>query len=312
MKNVQFLFAIVMLVSCNAKRTAVTTSKEFLPGKKLAELTVEKLDEVSGLAASINNPGLLWAHNDSGNGAQVFLLDQNINIVETYTLQGVENRDWEDIAVGPGPDSTKNYVYVGEIGDNSAAFQLKHVYRFEEPIVGGREKNITVTDFDTITFQLPDLRKDTEALLIDPKTKDLYIISKSEEPVFVYQLKYPYSKKDTLTALQVGSLPLTQIVAGDFSPDGSEILMKNYDHIYYWKNSSNKTVPELLREIPLHVPYEVEPQGESITGLVITLGFIQSVRKTRRRRHSSISIRGNKGKLVERHIVLCFHLPDRI
>lgn len=273
MKNVLFLFVVLLLASCNSKRTALTTSKEFFPGKKLAELTLKKLHEVSGLAASMNNPGLLWTHNDSGNGAEVFLIDQNINIIQTYILQGVENRDWEDITVGPGPDSTKNYVYMAEIGDNSATFPLKYIYRFEEPVIGSSEKKIAITDFDTITFQLPDMRKDTEALLIDPKTKDLYIVSKREEPVYVYQLKYPYSKKDTLTALHVGSLPMTQIVAGDFSPDGSEILMKNYDHIYYWKNSSNKTIHELLKEMPQHVPYEVEPQGESITWARDNSGF---------------------------------------
>ena len=115
------------------------------------------------------------------------------------------------------------------------------------------------------TFQLPDKKKDTEAVLLDPLTKDLYIISKREEPVHVYELKYPYSTKDTLTATEVAALPLTQIVAADFSNDGSSILMKNYEHIYYWNNRGGKSIAEWLKEKFKEIPYEMEPQGEAIS-----------------------------------------------
>ena len=273
MKNVLVLFVLLLLASCTTKKASSGLSQEFLKGKRLAELTGKKLDEVSGLASSINNPGLLWAHNDSGNDAEIFLIDQKLDIKQTYILQDIKNRDWEDIAVGPGPDSTKNYIYVAEIGDNDASSQLKYIYRFEEPILDSTEGKIPVTIFDTITFQLSGSRKDTEALLIDPQTKDLYIISKREEPVHIYQLKYPHAIGDTLTAVQVGSLPLTQIVAGNISVDGTEILMKNYNHIYYWKNASYKPVLELLKEIPQEIPYEAEPQGESIAWAIDKSGF---------------------------------------
>jgi hypothetical protein len=53
-------------------------------------------------------------------------------------------------------------------------------------------------------------------------------------------------------------------VAGDISPDGREVLIKNYDHIFYWENTEGKTIPSLLQESPSEVPYKVEPQGESI------------------------------------------------
>ena len=124
---------------------------------------------------------------------------------------------------------------------------------------------MTITSFDTITFQLPDKRKDTEALLINPTTKDLYVISKREQPVYVYELKYPYSKMDTLTASKISALPFSLIVAGDFSADGSEILIKNYKSIYYWKAPPQKSVADILNGPATELPYEAEPQGEAIT-----------------------------------------------
>ena len=66
-----------------------------------------------------------------------------------------ENRDWEDIAVGPGPVDGKNYVYVGEIGDNDAKYRFKRVYRFEEPVLNKTTKSIDIVAFDTIIFRLP-------------------------------------------------------------------------------------------------------------------------------------------------------------
>ncbi len=261
-----FFCAVILMTACSARESNQNHATDFLPGRKLSELKNKKLNEVSGIAASINNPTLLWALNDKGNDAEVFLLDENLNIKLTCKIKDVRNRDWEDIAAGPGPDPDKNYLYIGDIGDNDAQYEFKYIYRVEEPTwKEGDEATITITAFDTITFQLADKRKDTEALLINPATKDLYVISKREQPVYLYELKYPYSTKNTLTASKLNALPFGQIVAGDFSSDGSEILIKNYQNIYYWKTPSSKSVADILKEPAKELYYEAEPQGEAIT-----------------------------------------------
>jgi hypothetical protein len=100
--------------------------------------------------------------------------------------------------------------------------------------------------------------------MINPLTKNLYVISKREEPVYLYELKYPYSTSDTLTATRLGALPFTQIVAADFSVDGKELLIKNYRNVFYW-NIGSRDLMEALKEPPFIVQYREEPQGESIT-----------------------------------------------
>jgi hypothetical protein len=262
----------IVAVSCSNKQGLENPSDEFRSGKPLAELKNKKLDEVSGIAASVNNPGYLWTHNDSKNGAEVFLIDQKVHIAMTCRLHGIKNRDWEDITVGPGPEPGKNYVYVGEIGDNDEQYRFKMIYRFEEPVIRSAGETIDITDFDTITFRLPEI-KDTETLMIDPQTRDLYVVSKREEPVHVYVLPYPYAPSDTILATEVLSLPLTQIVAGSISADGKKVLLKNYNMIYYWSNPTGKPLKELLKEPPQEVPHEGEPQGESITWAHDNSGF---------------------------------------
>src|SRR5690606_9640892 len=89
----------------------------------------------------------------------------------------------------------------------------------------------------------------------------------------VYQMKAPINVKDTLTAVKIASLPLTKIVGGDISVDGKKLLLKNYEHIYYWENESGKSIVDLFTDRPTEVPYEVEPQGEAITWDITTSGF---------------------------------------
>jgi hypothetical protein len=256
---------VSLLSACSNNNADKPNGKEFSKGEQLAELKNKKLDEVSGLATSINNPGLLWTHNDSFNGAQVFLVDKDLKVKLTCNLAGIENRDWEDIAVGPGPEAGKNYIYLGEIGDNLAQYRYKIIYRFEEPALSDSTDQITINNPNKIIFRLPDGKKDTETLLVNPKTKDIYIISKREEPVHVYELKYPQSTSDTIIAKDVATLPLTQIVSGDFSADGKEVLLKNYKNVYYWTVDTSKPISESLQQPAKVLPYEEEPQGESIT-----------------------------------------------
>jgi hypothetical protein len=266
------LFLCVVSVSCLRKNSTPGDSNIFLPSKRLGELREKKLGEVSGLAASVTNPGFLWTHNDSGNPAVVYLVDEDLKIRLTCKLKGAKNRDWEDIAVGPGPDGNKRYVYVADIGDNNSKYAVKFIYRFEEPKLTDQGGELTISSFDTIAFRLEDGKKDTESIMIDPETKNIYMVSKREKPVYLYELKYPYSLKDTSTAIKLFSIPLTQIVAAGISADGNEILMKNYDNIYYW-NLRGRPAAEVLKQKPEVLKYTQEPQGEAIAFNIDGSGF---------------------------------------
>src|SRR5690606_29355526 len=63
----------------------------------------------------------------------------------------------------------------------------------------------------------------------------------------------------------VMSLPIPKVCAADISPDGSEILIKNYTQIYYWRRTGDETIEETLKKDPVNLPYTTEPQGEAIT-----------------------------------------------
>lgn len=244
------------LLACSAGEI----SDLFLPGTEQGAVDI-KLEEASGLVASVAHPGYFWTHNDSGNGADLFLIDSKAQIAATMPLGKVKNRDWEDIAIGSGPQPDKTYLYVGDIGDNRAQYPYKIIYRFEEPAA---IENKRIEKFDTLFIQLPDGTRDAETLMIDPVSSDMFMVSKREDSVRLYQFSNTWKSGDTLTAELKIKMPYKLTVAGDISADGSEVLLKNYDHVYYWKRSGTEPIAELLKQTPVELKYKPEKQGEAI------------------------------------------------
>ncbi len=251
-----WLLGLVILCGCT-KGEGI--SNLFSGGNILGEVD-KKLEEASGLVASVVNPGYFWSHNDSGNPAKVFLINDKAEIVMTCTLAGIKNRDWEDIAISVKSDTS--YLYIGDIGDNDAKFPYKIIYRFPEPVLSANK--LSIIDFDTLVFKLSDGIRDTETLMIDPLSQDVFVVSKREEKIRLYQISAPLISGDTTTAEFKTELPLAWIVAADISADGKEVLLKDYDNIFYWKRSSTESIPELLKTNPTILNYEREPQGEAI------------------------------------------------
>ena len=232
------------------------------------------IDEASGIAASRKNPGVLWTHNDSGDPNRVFAFNTHGEHLGVYYIDGAGSRDWEDMAVGPGPDSTKQYLYIGDIGDNQGRNELKYIYRVPEPDVDSNQSPIdsTLSDMDIITYKYPDGSRDAETVMVDPITKDIYIVSKRESNVRVYLAAYPQSTTSTLTLEHKATLDSAWISGGDFpmvtggdiSPSGLEIIIKTYYKILYWQREPGQEVWEALATEPLLAPYIVEPQGEAV------------------------------------------------
>jgi hypothetical protein len=233
-------------------------------GRTLQHETVEEpeIDEASGLAASIITPGLLYTHNDSGGKPIIYVLNYQGLMPAKIALYGIKNRDWEDIATCTDPKNGKPYVYVGDIGDNSAVHPTSFIYRFEEPELA--DTLITIGSIERIEYVYADGPRDAEALFADPRSGDLYVISKREEKSSVYRLPYPQSTTTLNTAQKVATLPFNWVTAADISPNGHSILVKTYTNIYRFKRGAGATVAQALNGKYKNMRYYPEEQGEAI------------------------------------------------
>lgn len=185
--------------------------------------------EASGLAESRRSPGTFYTHDDSGGDPFVFVLASDGTVIATQPLVGVENRDWEDIAIGPGPRGGR--IYVAETGDNLAQHDSVFIYRIPEPELKGSEPGSTLAEVEPEVLELtyPDGARDAEALIVDPAGGDIFLVTKREDRSRIYRARNPRFDTGRPLALEfVGDLPFNDVVAGDACPDGKTVLLKTY------------------------------------------------------------------------------------
>jgi hypothetical protein len=254
-----FLSMIVHL-GCHKKTEPQESTPEFSPIPLSNSVTPGLIDEASGIADSKANPGYLWVEQDSGNPNDIALLSQTGQLLKKINIRSATNRDWEDIALGNGPNPGTSYLYIADIGDNNKANPQCSVYRFPEPMATVD----TVTAYDELKFNYPDGSHDAEAILTDNNSKDIYIITKTDIASRIYKFPYPQSTSSVTTVTYVGSLSFSGATSAASSASGDELLIKTYTTLSYWKRNTNETIENALKRAPVLLNHQVEPQGEAV------------------------------------------------
>jgi len=233
------------------------------------------MKETSGIASSHFNKNTFYVHNDSGDTSRFFAITPSGQLKGIFYFKpdpahpNVNVVDCEDIAVGPGSEKGKSYIYLGDIGDNGAQRPSISIYRFNEPVVSG-SKAFSTIEADVINLKYPDGPHDAETLMVDPVDRLLYIITKREDSVGVYTapLNAPLNQITVLqkrVKLHFNGLPFYKwITAGDISADGNKVLVRSYQKVYYWTRQGREPVWKTLERTPAQLPYKAEKQGEAI------------------------------------------------
>jgi hypothetical protein len=225
--------------------TAATTAPACTVDRVLED---PRIVESSGLAHSSRFPGVLLTHNDKGDTARYFAVDETGSTKAVVTLGNVTAIDWEDIAVGPN-----NMVWLGDIGDNYAERTTISVYRVREPT----QLSDQTAPWTRFRFSYPGGPRDAEALLVQPSTARLYVVSKERDgTAAIYRAPGRLSSTGTnqLERIRMG-IP-NRITAGDFSPGGSTFVLRDYTQGYVYPSFTGK---------PQVVALPDQPQGESAT-----------------------------------------------
>ncbi len=242
--------------------TDVAESNVFTPVEQ--HVLDPNLKELSGLVCGRKNPECVYFIEDKGNSSAVHVFTSTGIFKSKLLLNGVQNIDFEDLTIGPGPIDGETYIYIGDIGDNDNNRSQIRILRFPEPDLSGNvPATITIENIEIINVKYPDGPKDAETLMIHPITKDLIIMSKRESQTMVYRLNYPYNQPMN-EPLYLGSLPLKKLVAGDISNDGQRFAVKNKSTIYFWQTADNDIYKTMFHTAPKKVAYIPEPQGESL------------------------------------------------
>lgn len=240
-------------------------------------LKISLLNEASGVAVSRSNPNFFWSHNDSGHPNWLFPVPANGENFGYIAVNGAGARDWEDICIGPGPVNGVNYIYLADIGDNNHQYSFIIIYRVPEPDLSGITQNHTLSinadNVERFEFEYPDGPIDSESLMIDPWTKDIYLITKSGYRSILYRAKAPLDSSKRTKLEKIAQFPFNGALASDISADGKHIAIKTFSRIYYWQRQPEQSVVEALSVQPKLLPYILEPQGESFGWLPDASGY---------------------------------------
>ena len=259
-----------------------TVGLTYGPVKTLGIIKNKDLTELSGVVSGGKNSNLLWVHNDRDNLPYLYALNKQAQIAGIYNLnlfneEGLMAGDWEDIARMPGEEKGDFYICIGDIGNNPMVSKVYKILLVPEKLVTTNE--IQNVEFKTIKFTFPNgYICNNEALLIDPGTKTIYIVSKKVtkdgkllKNIHVWSLSAVNDYKKVHTAqLVMNSIPLIEdaklkVTGGDISADGELlILVTNKSIAYLWKLNKKDSIKQNLLKTPVKIPLAKERGSEAI------------------------------------------------
>ena len=236
--------------------------------KELSKLMDSRINESSGIAASIRYSGAFWTHNDSGDSARIFLISKSGETIATVNIKGVSAVDWEDIA--SFRRSGDGYVLIADTGDNARRRERCVLYIIREPAINTNPGNkeapgIEVEPVMTIGFSYEDGPHDCEAVAVDPAGSAVYFVSKEPAECRVYSMAIPSEEsRHPNVAKAIATLKLRYATAMDISPDGIHAVVLTYGDAYAFARANGKTWAEAFSREPSVIKTPPRKQGESI------------------------------------------------
>jgi len=225
------------------------------------------LPELSGLAASRQHAGIYWAHNDSGHALEVYAIRGDGTLVATFAIHEAVASDLEDIAVGPcTPTDPRVCLYLADTGDNLRSRSRVQILRVVEPATLHSGPLIA----DTFSFTYPDGAHDAEALLVDPRTAEIYVVTKSIASLgTVYRIDRPGIARQG-KAVRGASLSTPGgfdafVTGASVHPSGTRILLRTYLGVWEYRRPGARGIADVLEASPTAIPGALQPQGEAIT-----------------------------------------------
>ncbi len=221
-----------------------------------------ELNEISGAAISLRHEGVVWLHNDSGSDPSVWAADVSGTDLGRVSLPDLTARDWEDIALGPGPDPTLSYLYLADIGDNSARRDDVRIHRIPEPV----PETGVMSGGETLVITYPSGPVEAETLLVDPTNGDIVLAGKAlsgTTPLYGLPGDVDWSLPHQATFL--GEIELgTFALATGGDAGASRIVIRTYDEVFTWERPPGASLAEALLTPPCRIAAVDEEQGEAI------------------------------------------------
>ena len=183
----------------------------------------DRLTEISGMTYSQRHPGVIYLHNDSSGGPFIYAVDgSTCRTLATLTLDGIEARDIE--AIGSGRDrSGRPILWIADVGDNQDSWPEVRLHRVREPRAL-KDRTLAVK---TYRFTYPDQPHNAEAILSDPTSPRVWVVTKQSARGSLYALPNVMETSGLHVAERVGRAGAF-VTDGSVRPDGTGFALRDY------------------------------------------------------------------------------------
>ncbi|UXI69903.1 hypothetical protein [Tahibacter amnicola] len=261
----------------------LASAQPFDPLPKMAGVfTDSRLDELSGMAASARSDGRYWVHNDSGNGARLYAVNEAASIVGEAVVDRLKPVDWEDIAAFT--EKGVPYLVLGDVGDNGGVRRTSELVVIREPDLatdsGADNARRRVAIERTITYRFPDAPHDVEAIGVDTASGQVLLVTKRTQPPQVWAVPlHPPAGSGVLEARLLGPLALPPERDGampkrrtqprrptgmSLSRDGALAAVLTYDAVWLYERKPGQDWGTAFAQAPRELPFALAPQAEAI------------------------------------------------
>ncbi len=206
------ILAVIMISSCYSQH--------------VVELGTTQLSESSGIAVG-RHANVLWTHNDSGDGPNLYALDRSGKLIAKLVVDCERAIDWEDIC--SFEHNGKAYLAIGDFGDNLSKRDSVSIYVLEEPTTKAieRGKKIPVVCRFNLTYDEGPV--DCEALCYDAVQHAFVVASKELFRSRIYTFPIPAMTGSHVgTFRKIGTALLPMVTGGDISPNGQQLVLCTY------------------------------------------------------------------------------------
>jgi hypothetical protein len=275
------LISALFVLSIGLQSQALTLDVEAIVESK-------PISEMSGIVKSRARENLYWVHNDSGDDARIFAIDnEGKNVIPTYSKfsfygeekvkgkdqwQGFkvlfsENVDWEDMTID------ENYIYISDMGNNANDREDLGIYIISEidPTASTQSasiKHLPVRYPEQQSFPASVWNYDSESLF--SADGSLYLITKHRVTgesfewtagANLYRLDSSFSDEDNVLTLIEGHDEITAATSAEVSPDGQTLAVLSLTALWLfdkpdtgdaWLSSSSRKItlePDNVRQV---------------------------------------------------------------
>jgi hypothetical protein len=220
---------------------------------EVCSFTDDRFTEISGMTYSQRHDDVIYLHNDSSGGPLVYAVDsRTCQTLATLTIDGIEARDMEAIASGRDAKG-RPVLWVGDIGDNRDSWPEVRLHRVREPKVL-RDRTLRAR---TYRFTYPERPLNAEALLADPGSTRVWVVTKQTARGTLYALPERMSRSEVNVATTVGAVGAL-VTDGSVSPDGTRFALRDYVDAEVFAGLPPGTDPRTV-----YLPLQL--QGEAMT-----------------------------------------------